>query len=199
MESPPKAEDKVNIIGIVAIGLCGALLVYVSVVALQAFYINETSSVEAQRAAAGRQSAYKALNADHLEAIDQYAEVGKPEGAEQDRYAIPIDVAMDLVVEEAQRRSNQNNLIPVAGTSTVATYAPFGRELETPDDGEEAENGDAEDAEDGDGETPADGDADGEQTDDGASPADGAQPAPAEGGGVAPTPVPEGNEPAPQP
>lgn len=37
MSGPHRNPDKINTIGIVVVGICGAVLVYVSIVALQAF------------------------------------------------------------------------------------------------------------------------------------------------------------------
>ena len=43
MSGPKRNADKLNTIGVVVVGICGAVLVYVSIVALQAFYMNDTS------------------------------------------------------------------------------------------------------------------------------------------------------------
>jgi hypothetical protein len=43
MSGPHRNPDKINTIGIVVVGICGAVLVYVSIVALQAFYMDDSS------------------------------------------------------------------------------------------------------------------------------------------------------------
>ena len=45
MSGPKRNPDKLNTIGIVVVGICGAVLVYVTIVALQAFYVNDTWQV----------------------------------------------------------------------------------------------------------------------------------------------------------
>ena len=46
MSGPKRNPDKLNTIGVVVVGLCGAVLVYVTIVALQAFYMNNTSEIQ---------------------------------------------------------------------------------------------------------------------------------------------------------
>ena len=42
MSGPKRNPDRLNTIGVVVVGICGAVLVYVTIVALQAFYVNDT-------------------------------------------------------------------------------------------------------------------------------------------------------------
>ncbi len=46
MSGPKRNPDKLNTIGVVVVGICGAVLVYVTIVALQAFYMNNTSELQ---------------------------------------------------------------------------------------------------------------------------------------------------------
>ena len=46
MSGPKRNPDKLNTIGVVVVGICGAVLVYVTIVALQAFYMNDTSETQ---------------------------------------------------------------------------------------------------------------------------------------------------------
>ena len=41
-----RSADKLNIVGVVVIGICGAILTYVSIIALEAYYLDETATVE---------------------------------------------------------------------------------------------------------------------------------------------------------
>ena len=46
MSGPKRNPDTLNTIGVVVVGICGAVLVYVTIVALQAFYMNDTSEIQ---------------------------------------------------------------------------------------------------------------------------------------------------------
>ena len=46
MSGPKRNPDRLNTIGVVVVGICGAVLVYVSIVALQAFYLNDTAEIQ---------------------------------------------------------------------------------------------------------------------------------------------------------
>ena len=56
MSSAPRNPDKLNTIGIVVVGVCGAVLVYVSIVALQAFYMTDTAGVQTMADYGGQDS-----------------------------------------------------------------------------------------------------------------------------------------------
>ena len=46
MSGPKRNPDSLNTIGVVVVGICGAVMVYVSITALQAFYMNDTSELQ---------------------------------------------------------------------------------------------------------------------------------------------------------
>jgi hypothetical protein len=123
-EGPKKAEDKLNMIGVVVVGICGAVLVYVSIVLLQAFYVNDSSAVNLERDFDKQDSPRKLLRAAQLENIGEYRRGGQDNGVET--FRIPIDQAMSLVLEDA--KADPSKLIPAVGVSDKETIAPvYGR------------------------------------------------------------------------
>jgi len=132
MSGPKRNPDRLNTIGIVVVGLCGAVLVYVTIVALQAFYVNDTSEIQTIADYGGQDTAARSLRTDQVNRIAEYASNPKPaapkpnEAARPQTYRIPIDVAMKLVVEGA--KSDPSSLIPAMGRSDKGTVLPvFGR------------------------------------------------------------------------
>jgi hypothetical protein len=132
MSGPKRNPDKLNTIGIVVVGLCGAVLVYVTIVALEAFYVNDTAEVQTTADYGGQEIGAKSLRADQLSRVNEYASNPKPaapkpnEPPRPQSYRIPVDVAMKLVAEEA--KTDPSNLIPTLGKSDKGTVLPiFGR------------------------------------------------------------------------
>lgn len=110
-----RGADALNIIGIVTVGVCGAVLTYVSVILLEAFYMNDTSQVERQTAFEAPQSLRNTVSALGRGNLD-----GTKEGS------IAIDEAMKLVVADAAK--DPSNLVPSVGASTKPTVkAMYGR------------------------------------------------------------------------
>jgi len=132
MSGPKRNPDRLNTIGIVVVGLCGAVLVYVTIVALQAFYVNDTSEVQTIADYGGQDTISKSLRSEQLSRIGEYASNPRPalpkpnETAKLQSYRVPIDVAMKLVVEAA--KADPSQLVPAVGRSDKATVLPiFGR------------------------------------------------------------------------
>lgn len=132
MSGPKRNPDRLNTIGIVVVGLCGAVLVYVTIVALQAFYVNDTSEIQTIADYGGQDITSKSLRSDQLSRIGGYASNPPPaapkanEAARPQSFRIPIDVAMKLVVEGG--KTDPSSLIPTLGRSDKATVLPiFGR------------------------------------------------------------------------
>jgi hypothetical protein len=121
MSGPKRNPDKLNTIGIVVVGICGAVLVYVTIVALQAFYMNDTSEVQTMADYGGQDTTAKGHKADELRNI---TEVGKnPAGP---TVHIKIDEAMKLVERDA--KDHPDHLVPALPPSTKPTIEPvFGR------------------------------------------------------------------------
>ncbi|MBA3460609.1 MAG: hypothetical protein H0T46_11640 [Deltaproteobacteria bacterium] len=138
MSGPKRNADSLNTIGIVVVGICGAVLVYVSIVALQAFYMNDTSEIQTMADYGGNDSQARSLRTAQVQNI---TEVGKnaeaqPKPGEQAKgatYRLNIDDAMRLVVEGA--KVDPSNLVPSQGRSDKATIKPIpGRPVSvTPD------------------------------------------------------------------
>ncbi len=96
MSGPKRNPDKLNTIGVVVVGICGAVLVYVSIVALQAFYMNDTASVQSKADYEGMDVTAKGKKADELRNINEVASTGNG------TFRMKIDDAMKGVVEAAK-------------------------------------------------------------------------------------------------
>jgi len=78
MSGPKRNPDKLNTIGVVVVGICGAVLVYVTIVALQAFYVNDTAEVQATADYGGQDTASRSLRTEQLNRIGEYGTNAKP-------------------------------------------------------------------------------------------------------------------------
>jgi hypothetical protein len=132
MSGAKRNPDRLNTIGVIVVGICGAVLVYVTIVALEAFYVNDTSEIQTMADYGGQDTNAKSLRTDQVNRIGEYGTNPKPaapkanEPERQQSYRIPIDLAMKLVVEGA--RSDPAALVPAVGRSEKATVLPiFGR------------------------------------------------------------------------
>lgn len=130
--SSKRNPDKLNTIGIVVVGICGAVLVYVTIVALQAFYVNDTSEVQTTADYGGQDTSSKSLRAAQAGSINEYKPNAKPaapkagEEVKPQTYRMPVEVAMKKIAEEA--KASPGNLIPTVGPSNKPTVLPvFGR------------------------------------------------------------------------
>jgi hypothetical protein len=120
MSGPKRSADKLNTI-------CSAVLVYVTIVALQAFYMDDTSEIQMMADYGGQDTTAKAIRAEQTGNITRSAPNAPPRNAaEVQTYRIPISVAMQKIVEEA--RNDASTLIPAYGPSKCRTVLPdFGR------------------------------------------------------------------------
>lgn len=132
MSGPKRNPDRLNTIGVIVVGICGAVLVYVTIVALQAFYVNDTSEIQTMADYGGQDTNARSLRTDQLSRVNEYASNPRPVAAKpgepqrSQTYRIPVDVAMKLVVESA--KADPGALIPSLGRSDKATVLPiFGR------------------------------------------------------------------------
>ncbi len=125
MSGPTRNPDKLNTIGVVVVGICGAVLVYVSIVALQAFYLNDTSEIQTMADYGGNDVSARTIKTSQVQNITEYgANAAAPGKAAT--YRTPIDVAMKHVVDAA--KVDPAALVPAAGRSDEATVQPvFGR------------------------------------------------------------------------
>jgi len=125
MSGPKRNPDKLNTIGVVVVGICGAVLVYVTILALQAFYMNNTSSIQTMADYGGQDLTAKGRKADEMRNI---TEAGKNAGGadQAPTFRIPIEHAMQLVIADAKK--DPSHLIPALPPSTKASIEPvFGR------------------------------------------------------------------------
>jgi hypothetical protein len=121
MSGPKRNPDKLNTIGIIVIGICSAVLVYVTIVALQAFYMNDTSEIQTMADYGGQDTMAKTLKADQLRNITEAAS-----NMGTTTFRIPIEAAIQLVVTGAQ--NDPSHLVPALPPATKPTIEPiFGR------------------------------------------------------------------------
>jgi hypothetical protein len=114
MSGGKRAEDKLNTIGIVVVGVCGAVLVYVTIVALEAFYVNDTSELQTMADYGGTDTTAKSLKAAQLGNLAEYGTNAAVPGKDQ-TYHLKIDRAMALVADAAK---NHQLLVPALGPLT---------------------------------------------------------------------------------
>jgi hypothetical protein len=128
MSGPKRNEDQLNTIGIVVIGICGAVLVYVTIVALTAFYVNDTSELQTMADYGGQDTVSKSLRTAQVSSISAYAPNPRPaapkanEAQMPQTYRVPIELAMKLVVGAA--KAAPAALVPTIGRSDRATVLP---------------------------------------------------------------------------
>lgn len=127
MSGPKRNPDRLNTIGVVVVGVCGAVLVYVSIVALQAFYMNDSSEVQTMADYGGQDTTHKSIRATQLNNIGEFTPNARPEPGKGDQtYRISIDRAIKLVADGA--KTDPANLVPTQGRANQPTIVPvFGR------------------------------------------------------------------------
>jgi len=128
MSGPKRSPDKLNTIGVVVVGICGAVLVYVTIVALQAFYMDDTSEIQTMADYGGQDTTARQIRQDQTGTLTaQSTPNAAPSAAGQvQTYRIPVKYAMKYVIEAA--KVDPSNLIPIHGKSDKATVLPvFGK------------------------------------------------------------------------
>jgi hypothetical protein len=125
MEGAKKADDKLNMVGVVVVGICGAVLVYVSIVLLEAFYMDDTAEVNTMADYGGQDMDVKSIKASQMANISAYAKNTVQAGAPA-TYRISIDHAMEMVVQDG--KNDASMMVPMVGKAEKATIQPaFGR------------------------------------------------------------------------
>lgn len=120
MSGPKRNPDKINTLGIVVVGICSAVLVYVAIVALQAYYANDTSEIQTMRDYGGQDTTAKTHKASEMQNITEKA------GKSGANYRISIDEAMKDVERDA--KTDPAHLIPALPKSDKPTIEPaYGR------------------------------------------------------------------------
>jgi hypothetical protein len=121
MSGPKRNPDKLNTIGIVVVGICGAVLVYVTIIALQAFYMNDTSEVQNEADYGGQDKTAIGHKADEMRNITEVAK-----NSAGDTFRIKIQDAMNDIVRDAKERPD--HLVPALPAATKPTIQPvYGR------------------------------------------------------------------------
>ncbi len=130
MSGPKRNPDKLNTIGVVVVGICGAVLVYVTILALQAFYMDNTSEIDTMADYGGQDVTAKGHKAGEMRNITEAGKNAAVAG-QQETFRIPIEHAMKLVVESAKQ--DPAHLIPALPASDKASIEPvFGRPSAAP-------------------------------------------------------------------
>src|SRR5215471_17879838 len=123
MSGPKRNPDKLNTIGVVVVGICGAVLVYVTIVALQAYYMNDTSEIQTMADYGGQDTLAKTHKAAEVQNINQNPPVKNTGGT---TFQIPIEQAIQGVIRDV--KTDPSHLVPALPKSDKPTIAPvFGR------------------------------------------------------------------------
>ncbi len=151
MSGAKRSADTLNTIGIVVVGVCGAVLVYVTITALQAFYVNDTSDIQTMADYGGQDMPVKNLRAQQMGSINEYGTNPAPAPAKAGEtqklqtYRMPITDAKKKVAEEAKH--DASNLVPAVGPSDHPSVLPiFGRPKPIPGAAPAAGSGSGSDA-----------------------------------------------------
>jgi hypothetical protein len=123
MEGNKKAEDKLNIVNVITVGVVGVLLVWVSVVALQTYYKSTLDEEEARRMTQGQEAdLIKVQAAQRSQLTGGF--MRSSAAASKKVAVIPIERAMDLVVQDL-KANPEASVVPEVGTQDKATIHAF--------------------------------------------------------------------------
>jgi hypothetical protein len=98
-ETGKSTADDVSAGPIVVIGIVGAILVFALIVAMQAVFLREEEKQRQEKVVGVPEEGIRALRADQLGALNGYRWIDEKKGV----VGIPIDRAMELLVEESKR------------------------------------------------------------------------------------------------
>ena len=116
--------DSLNTFGVVVVGICGAVMVYVAITALQAFYMNDTSELQTMADYGGQDVTAKSHKADEMQNITVTTSNPATPGGTQ-TFHIKIDHAMKLIADEASKPSfDPTRMIPALPPSVKPTIEP---------------------------------------------------------------------------
>lgn len=116
-----RGADKLHIVGVVVVGICGAVLTYVSIILLEAFYMADTSAADRDAAHEKPGSLRETVKAAQLVNIGEYRN-----GTTPDKKFVPIERAMELVIADA--KTDPSLLVPGVGPSRTPDMMPqYGR------------------------------------------------------------------------
>ena len=122
---PKKQQDRVNAYGIVLIGLVGTVLIWVSVVALQAYYNRTSGALRSERDAEWKNKDVMDLKTAQLAELRDSKFVNPQKGI----VTIPIDQAEVLVLKGL--RDGDPSVVPAVGPHDLPTVpAVWGRPVD---------------------------------------------------------------------
>jgi hypothetical protein len=119
MSGPKRNPDKLNTLGVIVIGICASVLVYVTIVALQAFYMKDTSEIQTMADYGGNDTNFRTVKTAAMNNIKEYGK--NPDGT----FRIAIDVAMKKVAVDAKDKPHE--LVPGTPSTTPSAQPIFGR------------------------------------------------------------------------
>lgn len=126
MSGPKRNPDRLNTIGVVVVGICGAVLVYVTIVALQAFYMDDTSEIQTMADYGGQDTQARSIRTQQMGSLTNPSQPNPRADGMPQTYRIPMKQAMKLVLEDVKK--DPGNLVPALGRSEKPTVQPiFGR------------------------------------------------------------------------
>jgi hypothetical protein len=125
---PKRNPDSLNTFGVVVVGICGAVMVYVAITALQAFYMNDTSELQTMADYGGQDTTAKGHKADEMQNITVTGSNPVTAGGTP-TYHVKIDQAMHVIADEASKPGfDPTKMIPALPPSVKPTIKPiFGR------------------------------------------------------------------------
>ncbi|HEY3806273.1 MAG TPA: hypothetical protein VGL61_26900 [Kofleriaceae bacterium] len=125
---PKRNPDSLNTFGVVVVGISAAVMVYVAITALQAFYMSDTSELQTMQDYGGQDVTAKSHKADEMQNITVTTSNPVQPGGTQ-TFHIKIDHAMQLIADEAAKPGfDPSHMIPALPPQTKPTIQPiFGR------------------------------------------------------------------------
>ncbi|MBK7071929.1 MAG: hypothetical protein IPH44_06470 [Myxococcales bacterium] len=120
-----KNPDKMNIVGVATVGFAGCAFVYLSIIGIEALYLNESSRVDEVAKFGKQEETKRTLKAEQVGKITEpRLGIKAPNGTQL--YTVPIDAAKALVLRDVA--VDPANLVPAVSRSEFTTIKPvFGR------------------------------------------------------------------------
>jgi hypothetical protein len=115
MSGGARQEDKVNTFGVVLIGVASAILVWATIVFLQAYYDQTEGKLNSERSAINKDAEVRALRAEQVALLSEARYVA---GTTPQLATMPIDIAMKKVIEDARAGKP---LVPAIGEANKPT------------------------------------------------------------------------------
>jgi hypothetical protein len=120
-----KNPDKMNVVGVATVGFAGCALVYLSIVGIEALYLNESSRVDEIAKFGKQEETKRTLKSEQVGKITE-PRLGTKAANGTQLYTVPIDTAKALVLRDVA--VDPANLVPAVSRSEFTTINPvFGR------------------------------------------------------------------------